>query len=73
MTDVPNRLIIVNGNIKMEDGSCLKSYLKKYQSDFKIGNGEPINIVEHLQLEELWSSYLLATLQSFVENLEKKG
>ena len=42
--ELPNRLVIAEGEIKMADGSDLKTYLKNWQQIYKIDNATPVVI-----------------------------
>ena len=43
----PKRIIIIDGRLKMADGSSLRAYLKALQKKRKIKNGTPFNIIDH--------------------------
>lgn len=61
---LPNKLIITNGKITLEDGSDATNYLYKWQSENKISNGVAINAITRADLaqiyNELWEQRNLA-------------
>jgi len=46
----PKKVIIINGRLKMSDGSSLHKYLKAAQGKLNLKNGDFINIINHDQL-----------------------
>ena len=61
---LPNRLIITNGKITLEDGSDSTSYLYNWMSEHKIANGAVVNVITRRDLaeiyDELWKQRNLA-------------
>ena len=49
--EIPNKLKIEDGRIKMIDGSSLRAYLKKFQKNQNIEDGRCVNISDHKQLK----------------------
>jgi hypothetical protein len=61
---IPNRLIINDGKITLEDGSDATSYLRDWMKKHKIGKGAVVNVITRKELaeiyEELWEQRNLA-------------
>jgi hypothetical protein len=57
---LPNRLIIVNGEIMMADGSNLKSYLLEWQSKSRIADGELVVIRDRISAESIQKTLMFS-------------